>query len=269
MVAGYLSAMSDFSHEFMGGDFNKVDLFGGEKLVVYEDPGTKLKIAALTNSLDNTALLRKLLITILHKFEELNIGSSKNGNFNLEVKEHKNELEFFIRDLLKKNTAMRDKKTSFLSFLIAASILVIFLVFSSEFFVSLITLAFNSLQGVFLIVPPTFNPFDPANASMTLFLIVTMAGVFVLLQSYINFGLIAAGFLYGYLVGSRKAPMKRGFLLILIELPTSCITLFLIRNIFMVIFFLISFSLFVYLPILCATYLYYLGGIAREKRKLI
>ena len=268
MVAGYLSAMSDFSSEFMGGDFNKVDLFGGEKLVVYEDPGTKLKIAALTNSLDNTTLLRKLIITILHKFEELNIGNSKNGNFNLVIKEHARELETFIRNLLKKNTAKRDSKASFFSFVIASAILVSFLVFTSEFFVMLISLSFNALQTVFLMVPPNFNPFDPIYARYTLFLLVSMIGIFMLLQVYINGGLIASGFVYGYLVGSRKKPIKRGILLILVEIPAACITIYVVRNLYVVLFFLISLQLFIFLPILCASYCYYLGGILREKRRL-
>ena len=268
MVAGYLSAMSDFSHEFMGGDFNKVELFSGEKLVVYEDPGTKLKIAALTNSLDNTTLLRKLIITILHKFEELNIGHTKNGSFNFVVKEHARELETFIRNLLKKNTARRDKKISFVSFLIASLTLISFLIFTSEFFVMLISLSLNALQTVFLMVPLNFNPFDPINANYTLSILVLMIGVFMLLQVYINVGLIASAYFYGYLVGSRKNPVKRGSLLILVELPTVCIMLYVIRNVYIVVFFLISFSLFVFLPILCASYCYYLGGMAREKRRL-
>ncbi|NHI94669.1 MAG: hypothetical protein EAX96_19415 [Candidatus Lokiarchaeota archaeon] len=266
MVAGYLSAMSDFSHEFMGGDFNKVDLFD-EKLVVYEDAATKLKIAALTNTLDNTTLLRKIIIKILHKFEDLNIND-KNGNFNLSLKEQSIELEHYIRDLLKRNTMKRDNKSSAIAFIIGALILSSFLIITGEYFIYLINYFINLLQNLFLSIPLNFNMFDPANAIITTMIITEMSAIFFLLQFYFNVGLIFSAYLYGYLLGSRKASFKHGISLLLVEIPISCIILFILRNLFLVIFYIFSFTLFFYLPVLSSTYLFYLGAIAREKRKL-
>jgi len=269
LISGYLTALNDFSQEFMSQDLNTINLFS-DKLVIYKEPATKLTIAALVNTLDNTSLIKSLLIKIINEFYELNKEFLKNESYNVKVKKNEKKLSNFVLDLLNNKTLTRDRSRTLISFFIACGILIGFLIGLTNMFVGLLTTDFLYIKNLFNGLPANFDPFNINFAAATFTIIGGLTTLFGRLISYLVGGLLISGLVFGYLSGTRKAAVRKGIVLMIIEIVTSCILLVIIDpgNYFLILFYLIFASTFIFVPLLSTSYIYYLGGILRERSKL-
>jgi len=269
LISGYLTAMNDFFFFFMLQDLNTISLFS-DKLVIYKEPATKLTIAALVNLFDNTSLVKKLLITIIDKFYELNKEFLRNESYNVKVKKNESKINDFVENLLKRKIMVRKKSKSITAFLISCVILIGFIIGFTQFFLGLLSANFLYMKTVFNALPVDFHPFNINFATSTFTIIAGFSTLFGTLITYVIGGLSIAALFFGYFSGTRKGALRKGLALFIIDVITSSILLVIIDpgNYFLIIFFLIFVLTFIYAPILITSYLYYLGGILRERSKL-
>ena len=269
LISGYLTALNDFSQEFMSQDLNTINLFS-DKLVIYKEPATKLTIAALVNRFDNTSLIKSILIKIINEFYELNKDFLKNESYNVKIRKNEKKVSIFVLDLLKRKTLKRETSKTVISFFISCVILIIFLIGLTNFFLGLISTNFIYMKTLYNSLPANFNPFNINFATATYTIIGGLSTLFGTLLIYLIGGLAISSVLFGYLSGTRKNSVRKGAILFIIEVITSSIILIIIDpgNYFLILFYLIFASMFFLVPLLGSSYLYYIGGVLRERSKL-
>ncbi|MBD3229580.1 MAG: hypothetical protein GF329_15470 [Candidatus Lokiarchaeota archaeon] len=258
LLSGFLIAVSNFSGEVMSEESELQTINAKDrKIVTYKDKYKELSIAAIADILDRDSLLLKVLKEVLDKFYERYqtvIADPKITSYN-------KKFDSIAKETINKYVSVRGKK-EFILGLIAGSIIVFFL-----FFIQM-PLVIGYSTGFITAIP--------SGPSTNIAMLLLPAALYSLeLQSIAFICFAPAGFITGYIAGSRKKGVYIGIILNVLLFFITIILIILSLTVFTGNFFMIfSFGMivliitFIPLNLVTAFAFSYLGGLWKDKRKL-
>ncbi len=249
LISGFLLAIGNFAKEAVGSGLKKIEMQTGDQLHVYYDNSLKLTAAAIAGKEDHPKLLAEILKEILKQYDKIFPDRTQTAT----LLSKSSKFDTVVTDLLKDNTAKRNKTMFILGLLVGALLLgFLFWLFLPSLRVAIETFI-SRIKG--LVVGPS-SYFAPIH----FFGIFSMQLELILIVCFIPSSLLA-----GFLAGSRNKGKWIGVIFFFFAMSLSAIT-----ALFQQIGFLFVFMLLIYIPLVLITSitLGYLGGLLRDRSKL-
>ena len=256
LLSGFLIAVSNFSKEVMT-DKSELQTINtkDQKIVAYEDKELKLTIAAIADILDQDNLLLKVLRMILIEFD----NKYHNVLDDPKISSYNQKFDSIAKEIIFQRISERGKKQIILGLMTGGLLVLVLFMLQSGLFLEFATRYFSSF-GMVSQIWQLLLPFAIFSLEMQLI-------------GFISFA--PAGYVSGYIAGSRKRGKYIGMVLSITLFIFSIIFLIIVEILSLPQFFLfISVGLLVlmitYIPsILTITFVFsYLGGLTKDKKKL-